>query len=153
MPTKLQIERWGPLIVGCAMALVWIIADGEITAFFAKELLAALLSSAAIAAGFLATALSILLPLSSTPTGKMLRKGGYLPHLYLYLRRAIFSCLGLALLSVIGFFWVSEKAGPPQWLSTGIIFSSAYTAAALVRIAEVLMNLFERAQEPEDKDG
>ena len=153
MPNQLQIERWGPLIFGAFVAIAWLLANGQIDGYIAKELLGALLSSAAIAAGFLATALSILLPMAGTQVGQQLRKSGYLPDLYKYLRRAIFSCLGLAVASILGFFWVADKVGPPQWLSTVIIFMSAYAAAALARIAEVLMNLFERAHEPENKDG
>ena len=40
-----------------------------------------------------------------------------------------------------------------KWLAAIIVFMSAYAAGTLARIAEVLMNLFERSSEPEDKDG
>lgn len=153
MPTRLQIERWGPLLMGLLGAAAWWMFDGEISSFYAKELLAALLSAAAIAAGFLTTALSILLPLAATEVGRKLRRSNYLPHLYNYLRRALYSCLALAIICVCAFFYLKEGAAPPHLLATVLIFSSAYSAAALVRIAEVLINLFELASEPEDKDG
>jgi len=153
MPSRLQIERWGPLLLAVVGALAWWLFDGQIAAYFAKELLAALLSAAAIAAGFLTTALSILLPLSSTEVGRRLRRSGYLPHLYEYLRRALYSCLVLAIVCVVAFFYLRESASPPWALSLLIVTSAIYSAAALARIAEVLINLFELASEPEDKGG
>lgn len=153
MLTRLQIERWGPIIFGVLSAAAWLFFDGRITDYFAKELLSALLSAAAIAAGFLATSISILLPMSNTPTGLWLQKKGYLPDLIRYLGRAIYSCITLAFVCVVTFFLLIKDEGAPPWIAVVLIFSSAYTAAALARIAEVLMNLFERASEPEYKDG
>lgn len=153
MPTKLQLERWGSVIFGFLAVAAWWVADGQIKSHFAKEILAALISAAAIAAGFLATSLSILLPIASTETGKRLRSSGYLPYLFRYLREAIYGCLTLALACVLTFFCLPEVGAAPTWLAVIIVFMSAYAAGALARIAEVLMNLFERSSEPEDKDG
>ena len=153
MPTKLQVERWGPVIFGCISVAAWWAADGQIKFHFAKEILAALISAAAIAAGFLATSLSILLPMASTETGKRLRNSGYLPYLFRYLREAIYSCLVLALVCILTFFCLPEGGAANAWLAVIIVFTSAYAAGALARIAEVLMNLFERESEPKDKDG
>lgn len=153
MPTRLQIERWAPFGVGCIGAGAWWYLRGEIAGFYAKELLAALLSAAAIAAGFLTTALSILLPIASTDLGRRLRRSGYLPHLFEYLRRGLYSCLMLAIVCVVAFFYLHEGVAAPRPLSTLIIFGASYAAAALVRIAEVLINLFELASVPENKDG
>lgn len=153
MPTRRQIERWGPLLFGALSTTTWWYVDGEIKSFFAKELLAGLLSAGAIAAGFLATAISILLPFSSTSTGQWMRKKGYLPDLFHYLNRAIYSCLFLTCVCVMAFFLLDVDSGVPKPFSIIIIFSASYTAAALARIGEVLMNLFERASEMEDKDG
>lgn len=153
MPTRLQIERWAPMVIGCVCTLTWWALDGQISYFFAKELLAALLSAAAIAAGFLTTALSILLPISSTDVGRRLKRSGYLPDLYNYLRRALYSCLLLAITCVIAFFQLRENISVETLVACLLVFMSSYSAAALVRIAEVLMNLFELASEPENKDG
>lgn len=153
MPTRLQLERWAPIFFGILSVSAWWYLDGQIKSFFAKELLAALLSAAAIAAGFLSTAISILLPMSSTPTGQWLRKSGYLPDLYKYLNRAIYSCLFLAGVCVVAFFMLDETGGVPKGFSYLVIFAASYTAAALARIAEVLMNLFERASESDDICG
>ena len=153
MPTRLQIERWAPTFVGAAVAVGWWFADGNIGQHYAKELMAALLSAAAISAGFLTTALSILLPLAAAPLGKRLKRSGYLPHLFSYLRWALYSCLALSGACVIAFFFVPEAGALPRAISTAIIFLSAFAAAALVRIAEVLINLFELASVPEDLDG
>lgn len=141
------------MIVGVLSAAAWWVLDGRITDYFAKELLSALLSAAAIAAGFLATAMSILLPMTNTPTGVWLQKKGYLPDLIRYLGRAIYSCLALAFVCVVAFLLLVKNEDAPQWIAIVIIFLAAYTAAALARVAEVLMNLFERASEPEHKDG
>jgi hypothetical protein len=153
MPTRLQIEKWGPMLFGTLFTAAWCYLDGRITEYFAKELLAALLSAAAIAAGFLATAISILLPMGSTPTGIWLRKKGFLPGLVNYLARAIYSCLWLAFVCVAAFFLLIKDSDVHQWVAAVIVYSSAYTAAALARIFEVLLNLFERASESENLDG
>lgn len=153
MLTRLQLERWGPMIIGVLSTCAWWYSDGQIKAFFAKELLAGLLSAGAIAAGFLATSISILLPMANTSTGEWLRNKGYLPDLFRYLSRAIYSCLVLACVCVAAFFMLDNDQGVPHWFSFIIIFSASYSAAAMTRIAEVLLNLFERASEPADKRG
>ena len=153
MPTRLQLERWGPLIVGVLAVASWVICDGRFSAYFAKELLASLVSAAAIAAGFLTTALSILLPFGASDAGKRLRNSGYLPDLHRYLRQAIFSCLFLTGVCVATFFTLAVDKDVHFLLSSLVVFMSGYSAAALGRVAEVLMNLFERANESDDRDG
>lgn len=144
MFTRLQIERWAPLVIASGVGLTWYVLDCQIASSIAKEFLAALLSSASIAAGFLTTALSILLPMSAMSVGKQLKNSKYLPYLFAYLRRAIYGCLWLAAVSVLGFFSIAGGKEIPLFLTTLIVWSSVYAALALARIAEVLMNLFER---------
>jgi hypothetical protein len=153
MLTRLQIEKWGPTIVGLTVMAGWWLSDLKIESSFAKELLSALLSASAIAAGFLATALSILLPVASMEVGKKLRRSGYLPYLYRYLREAVYSCLALAGICIITFFEIDADKGVHKLFAIFVIFLSGYSAATLVRVAEVLMNIFEYSNQPEDKEG
>jgi hypothetical protein len=152
MPTSIQVERWAPTWFACATTLAWWWFDGEISEAFAKELLAAILSAAAVAAGFLTTALSILLPIATSTTGERLRRSGYDRDLFKYMRSAIWSCMFLAAVAVIAFFTL--KGGKPAaWVSALLIYTSSHSAVALVRVAEILMSVFERASQPDDKDG
>lgn len=153
MPTSLQRERWAPFVLAGIATLVWWYWEASIAAGIAKELLGALLSAAAVAAGFLTTALSILLPLANSPTGLKLRRSGYQQDLFRYMRSAIYSAMALAAISVIGFLKVTPESGPGPYLSAALIFAATYTAGALLRVAEILMALFERANEPDDKGG
>lgn len=153
MPTSLQIERRAPALLGLAAAAAWWYFDGSIGAHMAKELLGALLGAGALAAGFLTTSLSILLPIASTGTGAKLRKSGYRDILFKYMRSAIWSSLALAAVCVVAFFTLEPEGGPSRPLSLVLVFTAAYSATALVRVAEILMSLFERASEPDDKGG
>ena len=152
MPTPIQVERWAPTWIACATSVAWWWCDGEIPEYFAKELLAALISAAAVAAGFLTTALSILLPIATSTTGAKLRKSGYDRDLFKYMRSAIWSCMTLAAIAVVAFF--TFKANKPSALASALlIYTAAHAAAALVRVAEILLSIFERASEPDDKNG
>ncbi|MGE0446081.1 MAG: hypothetical protein AB7P99_12710 [Vicinamibacterales bacterium] len=152
MPTSLQIERWGPSLLACAVTAAWWWFDGAITITFAKELLGALIGAASIAAGFLATSLSILLPIASTSTGSKLRRSGYRALLFEYMRSAIFSCLLLAVVAVVSFFSLDEhRVG--SGVAALLIYNATFAAAALARVTEILMGLFERGSEPDDKGG
>lgn len=150
----LQMERFGPLILAAALAAAWNLACLSIPAGNAKELLSALISAAAISAGFLTTALSILLPMGSTETGRRMHRAGYLPLLHRYLRSAIFSCLLLSGLCLAALFMLEpESSNMGSWWALFIVANTTHAAASLVRIAVVLLNLFERMSKPEDLEG
>jgi hypothetical protein len=151
MPTSLQLEKWGPMMLSVGAAGTWWWFDGTISAVFAKELFAALLSAASVAAGFLTAALSILLPIASTATGLKLRRSGYQQELFRYMRAAIYGCLFLAALSVVAFFGLAEDGTPNNRVSTVLVFATVYSGLCLIRVAEILMALFERASEPDDR--
>jgi hypothetical protein len=152
LPTTLQLERWGPLVIAFLAMAVWWACDGVIGDAIANDLLAALLSAAAISAGFMTTALSILLTITTTPTGKKLRKSGYLSDLFAYIRHAIYSCLGLAALSVISFFALKKGEPLPLIAAYPLIFFAALTAGSLARAAEVVLLIFLRVNDESDTE-
>lgn len=140
------------MAIGCAVA--WLKVGNDIPSTYSKELLAALLSAAAISAGFLTTALSILLPLGGTETGRKMQMSGFMPSVHCYLRSAIFGCLALAGVCVCLFFLLPEPDPKiVNGLAVVLVIGTVYAAMALVRIAEILLNLFERMSQPEDKQG
>jgi len=126
---------------------------GPLPVFVAKELLGALLMAAAIAAGFMTTALSILLPVGSTSVGRQLRRRGKLPALFGYARSAIYACLVLALFSVVGFLFFDHETGVRHELAVVIIAAAGYAALSLARMVEILLKVFSSMAEPEDRDG
>jgi hypothetical protein len=117
----------------------------------AKELLSALLSAAAIAAGFMTTALSILLPMGGTDVGHRLHKRGKLPLLFGYLRSATYGCLALSFICVVGLFAFEESAGLGSLMSTLVIGFAVFSAMALARILEILIKVLTAMAVPEDK--
>lgn len=154
MSLRLKIEQWGPLLSAAGGAGAWWYAGLDIPNAYSKELLGALLSAAAICAGFLTTALSILLPIGSTQTGRQLHEGGHMTGVHIYLRSAILGCLALAGACVLLFFFLpSDGAAVSQPWSTLLVASTIYAAFAVARVAEVLLNLFERMSLPENKNG
>lgn len=149
----LQWERFGPLIWAAALAAAWHLAGLSVPSDNAKELLSALISAAAISAGFLTTALSILLPMGSTETGRRMHAAGYMPLLHRYLRSAMFSCLLLSGLCLAVLFMLEPGSAVGRWWAMIIVANTAHAAASLVRVAVVLLNLFERMSQPEDLKG
>ena len=148
---RLLIERFGPLIMALAAAAAWYVIKLEVPTDHTKELLSALISAAAISAGFLTTALSILLPMGATETGRKMHKAGYMPLLHRYLSSAIFSCLLLSGLCLAALFLLNPDSQPVgHWWALAIVANTVHAALALVRVAEVLLNLFERMSQPDD---
>lgn len=99
------------------------------------------------------TALSVLLPVGSTAVGRRLHRRGHLPALFAYLRKAIYGCLALAVVSVAGFFAFDDQLGIGKWCSLPIVVTSVYAALALWRILEIMIKIFQAMAEPEDKQG
>lgn len=141
MPTALQIERHAPAVLGAAGALVWWFLGGAIPDSIAKELLGALLSAAAICAGFLTTALTVILPMGGTAVGRQIKRRGKMGHLHGYVRAAIYGALALVALCVLGFFQVPQGSAGAAWASTLIIGMAIYAAAAMVRVVEILIKV------------
>lgn len=148
--TSAQVERHGPLVVAAAAAGAWWILDRSVGAVIAKELVAALLAAAAIAAGFLTTALSILLALLDSQVMRQLRRAQYDDEVYDYLRSAINACLLLAAMCVTAFFFYENTL--PRWIEVPLVFQTTFAGAALLRISEALLGIFRRAlKNPDDE--
>lgn len=154
MGLRLKIEQSIPFLAAVGGGAAWWCADLKIPSTYSKELLGALLSAASICAGFLTTALSILLPIGGTETGRRMHSSGLMPGVHRYLRSAILGCLLLAGVCVLLFFFLPEDGTAMSMVwSTLLVANTIYAAFALARVAEVLLNLFERMSHPEDKNG
>lgn len=116
-----------------------------------KDLLSALLSASSIAVGFLTAAISILLPLSTTLVGQQLARRNLKKDIVNYLRSAIYSCLMLSGLCLVGFF-ISDCL-QIKIFNLLLIFLSVLSGLCLTRVASILLKIFSRASEPEDKQG
>nr|DAO13559.1 MAG TPA: hypothetical protein [Caudoviricetes sp.] len=152
--TRLDVERFAPIALAAVAAGAWFCLGGTVSEAHGSQLLSALLSAAAISAGFLATALSILLPMGSTELGRRLHAKGLLVYVHRYLRSAIFGCMLLAALCVVLFFLLPEgQPGLGRWQSVLLVGMTVYAATALARVLEILLHLFERMSQPEDRGG
>lgn len=150
MLTRLQVEAWTPLLLSAAVALTWFLSDGAISHLIAKELLSASISAAAVGAGFLTTALSILMTLSGSAIGRQIKRRGKLEQLYSYLRSAIYSCLLLVGVCVIAFFFFVENEGVRTPASSIVVGVAVYCMTSMARIVEILVRLFTAMSEPEN---
>jgi hypothetical protein len=149
MFTKLPLERYYPAGLGVCGLLVACFADWTIPAQVSKELLGALISATSILAGFLTTAMTILLPIGSTEIGRRLKRRNKLNFLHSYLRAAIWSCLLLLVICVVCFFLVvpQEQAVRPKSVtwhfgSVIVIGAGIYCAATVARIVHIIYKIF-----------
>ena len=110
-----------------------------------------ILSASSIAVGFLTAAISILLPISTTLVGQQLVRKNLKKDIVNYLCSAIYSCLMLAGLCIVGFFLKEGFQTKLYYLL--IIFFSVLSGLCLTRVANILLKVFSRASEPEDKQG
>jgi len=141
MFTRLQVERFAPALLAVICMLAWWYWGLDIPDQVAKELLAALLSAAAICAGFLTTAMAILLPMGESAVGHRLRRRGKLPYLYSYLRAAVYSCLALVAVCIVGFFRFTPGFGVSGVMSIVIVGVCAYFIGAMARVIEVIIKI------------
>lgn len=143
-------ERLYPYIFGLLVAFICFKFDIYPNDESFKDLLSALLSASSIAVGFLTAAISILLPLSTTLVGQQLARRNLKKDIVNYLRSAIYSCLMLSGLCLVGFFISNSLHNIFNLL---LIFLSVLSGLCLTRVASILLKIFSRASEPEDKQG
>jgi len=153
MLTHLQAERFAPALFAGVCAFGWWRLGLGIPDQFAKELLGALISSAAICAGFLTTAMAILLPMGDTAVGRRLKRRGKLPYLYGYLRAAIYSCLFVVAVCLAAFFQLKPEVGITGAVAWIVAGACAYCAAAMVRVVEIIIKIMIGMADASDADG
>lgn len=152
MPSRLTLERIAPGIAAVVFTALWWVFSMKIPGSVAKEMLAAVLSAAAICAGFLTTAMSILMSLGSTAVGRRLARRKRMPYLAGYLRHAIYGCVLVSFLSLWAFLWTDE-AGLNQRFALVLMAAVGYASAAFVRIVWILALVMEELAQPEDLQG
>lgn len=150
---SLTVERFAPATLAVACGVCWYVWGGSIPAKFAKELLAAILSAAAICAGFLTTALTIIMSLGATAVGRRLARRKRLKFLYDYLRSAIHSSLLLSLVCLGAFFFVEEDSGIQRLPAGMLVAALVFAGATISRIVGILVEVMSQLEEPEHKDG
>jgi len=146
-------ERFAPPTAGVLWAVLCLLWNLEIPNHVAKEILAAVLSAAAICAGFLTTSLPMLMTLGSTSIGRRLRRRKHLKTVFNYLKISIFSCLALCGVCIVGFFQVPEKGGMSFYFSSILVGFIVYSGSTFIRVVPILIKVFEQMSEPENKDG
>lgn len=142
MITSAQRERHGPLVLAVGAAAAWWAFDRSLGASIPRELVTALLTASAIAAGFLTTALSILPGSVESRVMRQLRRSQYEADVHDYLRAGIRACLWLAALCVTALFYENAL---PRWIAAALVFQAVFAGAAVLRIAEALLSIVRRA--------
>lgn len=140
---SLFIEKYGPLFFGVASAATWFFWGFDFSIIYTKEILAGLITASAIGAGFMATALSILLSVSDKSSVSKISQSPYKKVFYRYIRSCFYSCLLMVGVCLIAFLFIDSNDGLPKNITNIIVGFSGYTVAAFVRITEILLNIFE----------
>lgn len=153
MKDSLLVERCWPWVLALCCAAASYRVSLSITSAIGKELLAAVLSAASICAGFLTTALTVLMALGSTEIGRRLRAAQQLGDLFSYLRTAIISCLVTSLLCMIGFFFFNKGDAIPAVPTSVFTGVTIFAGACIWRIIPILLSIMEHLSQPEDKQG
>lgn len=134
-------------------AALWIFGGCTVPASLAKEMLAAVLSAAAVFAGFLTTALTILMSIGATAIGRRLAKRNRLKYLFGYLKSAINGCLLLIAGCIGAFFLIEEPAGVGRYPSGVLVAAVVYAGAAILRIVRILVLVVDQMGEPDQAEG
>lgn len=153
MPKRLTVERFAPAVLSLLCGMWWYFSGSSISAKFSKELLAAILSAAAICAGFLTTSLTIVMSLGATAVGRRLARRNRLKYLFQYLKSAIHSSLLLSMVCLGGFFFIDDDSGIASLPSGLLVASLVFTGATISRIVGILVEVMTQLSEPENKDG
>ena len=154
MSDSILVERFWPYLLGLCCAGIFYLTSFSITSSMGKELFAAVLSAASVCAGFLTTALTVLMALGSTEVGKKLRATDRLDDLFNYLRDAIIACLITSLLCIVGFFFFNgEDPGVGTIASSIFIGVTVFAGSCIWRIVPILLSIMRQLSEPEDKQG
>lgn len=152
MSLRYWIEEYAPAALAAVAGLVWCRFGIDWPSLIAKDLLMALLSASAIAAGFMATAMSILMPLGASDVGRRLKRRNKLVALFSCLKRATYSCLFVALLSIGSMFFLTESVGLPRNIGAFVLASVTYAGASLVIVVQIIVVILEALSIPADED-
>lgn len=148
------VERYWPHLLGLCCAGIFYWTSLTITPAIGKELFAAVLSAASVCAGFLTTALTVLMTLGSTDIGKRLRASDRLDDLFDYLRDAIVASLVTSLLCIVGFFFFNgEDPGVGTIPSSIFVGVTIFAGCCIWRIVPILLSIMRQLSTPEDKQG
>lgn len=148
-----MIERLWPYTISILGGSIWYFSKLSFPVDGTKELLSALLTAASIVAGFMITAISILLPIiGSTKIGERIIKRGLYDDLMNYMKSTIKSSLMLAVGSVIGLIITKNNCIDNQMVTTTIITISILCAATFYRATQIIFRIFELASKPVDQN-
>ena len=73
--------------------------------------------------------------------------------MFSYLRSAIYSCIALAVVSVIGLVQVDPALGMDKNSTILLVAVATFSVASFIRILEILIQILPQMAEPEDRDG
>lgn len=140
---SLFIEKFAPIFLASIAAISWWYWGFSFSIGYVKELLAGIITAAAIGAGFMATALSILLTISNTSVAEKIKRSQYSVIFYRYIRSCFYSCLVLVAIALIAFTLIDTNHGLNKGYTTFIVSSGTYALASFVRVTEILLDIFE----------
>lgn len=128
MLTKLQRERYYPLVVAIPAVILWrlcekpIPKDGDALNFYSS-----LISMASIAVGFIATAMSVVMSAPENSLLRQLKASNYMLDIIRYLKEPFFAGIMLCILCIIGFL----LKGSPEYIQDTYNHAIIYVASWL----------------------
>jgi len=105
-------------------------------------LLAASGGASAVLVGFLATAKTVILSVSSSEVFKRLKQGGFHNLLFNYLYEAIVAGMVFLLVSIVGFF-INREPVTPDWFALCWVASGLFSLFSFARITHLLFKMLK----------
>lgn len=138
---SLTLERWWPYASGCAGAAVWWFVLGKPFPSDANDLYATAGGAAAVAIGFISTAMTIVLAISGTPVYRSLKQSGYGKRLLLYLFEGVLLGTLFVLTAILGFYPRHEHIVPIY--QAAFVASGLTVASMFIRTAQLMYRLLQ----------
>lgn len=136
------VERTWPYLLAVTIGALWWFGFGRPFPNDSDGLLAASGGASAVLVGFLATAKTVILSVSSSDVFKRLKDGGFHELLFNYLYEAIVAGMFFLLVSILGFF-VTRTPAAPDWFSLVWVVAGLASLFSFARITHLLFKMLK----------
>lgn len=139
-------ETYWPYAFSLVFTFVWWRYLGVVFPSNASALIGATGTVSAVIVGFLVTAKAIVVGLTGTPVFKILVKTGYSGLFYRYILEAEIGGLSLLIISIVGFFVLSDSGLSPLSYKIIWIFVAVLSICLFVRVLYMLFLFLNKAE-------
>lgn len=136
------VEKFWPYLAAALLSALWWFGLGRPFPDPSDSLLAASGGASAVLVGFLATAKTVILSVSSSDVFKRLKDGGFHNLLFNYLYEAIVAGMVFLLVSIVGFF-INRDPIAPDWFALFWVATGLVSLFSFARITHLLFKMLK----------